>query len=100
MRQTQDTTRRRSTRNILMAKTGSPQFTKRDYTTIARILRTAATTANGSQHTNALRTADLFARMFAADNQRFDRDRFLIASGVLSSSIGSTLRECLEHEAR
>lgn len=78
------------------------KFSRRHYTAIANVLSTAQADPNASLFTpiEVVRIADLMSRAFAKDNSRFDRDRFLIACGVIGRSIAPTLRTMLAERER
>lgn len=63
----------------------SPRYSKKDYEMVAAILNDELQAAG--INTSALRytigLAAHFAVVFAEDNERFDRERFLAACGVL-----------------
>lgn len=86
---------------LLMRTNGAehmPKFSKRHYTAIANVLSTAQSDRDRSLFTpiEVVRIADLMSRAFAKDNPRFDRDRFLVACGVLTPSIAPALRRMLK----
>lgn len=76
-----------------------PKFSKRHYTAVANILREAQTDSDRTLFTpiEVVRIADLMSRAFAKDNGRFDRDKFLIASGVVRPSIMPALRASFDY---
>jgi hypothetical protein len=85
---------------LLMRTNGAehmPKFSKRHYTAIANVLRTAQEDPDASLFTpiEAIRIADLMSRAFAKDNARFDRDLFLRAAGVVKP-IAPVMRRILD----
>lgn len=57
-------------------------MTRKDYIATADILDTLVATVEGDALTAVLDAVDEFALMFANDNPRFDRTRFINACGV------------------
>lgn len=57
-------------------------MTRKDYVAVAKII--ADNDSGMSIWTVRARIADALAEMFAADNPRFDRERFLKACGIKS----------------
>jgi hypothetical protein len=61
-------------------------MSRKDYVAVAEVLNTQAVKAvEGHEVTAFFAVADIangLADLFAADNPRFDRDRFLTAAGV------------------
>ncbi len=57
-------------------------MTRKDYVATADILDTLVSTVEGDALSAVLDAVDEFASMFAKDNERFDRTRFLNACGV------------------
>ena len=53
-------------------------MTKKDYIAIARVIEDI-----NSRKATGYRIAEIFADMLYRDNDRFDRDRFLLACGVI-----------------
>lgn len=61
-------------------------MTRKDYIATADILDTLVATVEGDALLAVLDTVDQFAEMFAKDNERFDRTRFLNACGVYETT--------------
>jgi hypothetical protein len=59
-----------------------PKFTKRHYTVIAEVFNLKDHQTPLFDAAERLRLARTLARVFALDNPRFDRERFLFACGV------------------
>jgi len=57
-------------------------MTRKDYIATAEILDTLVATTEGEAFDAVLDAIDAFADMFAKDNERFDRTRFVNACGV------------------
>lgn len=57
-------------------------MTRKDYVATADILDTLVATVEGEALEAVLDAVDEFAKMFAKDNDRFDRTRFINACGV------------------
>lgn len=57
-------------------------MTRKDYVATADILDTLVSTVSEDSLPDVLDAVDAFADMFAKDNERFDRTRFLDACGV------------------
>lgn len=57
-------------------------MTRKDYVATADILDTLVSTVSEESLPDVLDAVDAFADMFAKDNERFDRTRFLDACGV------------------
>lgn len=57
-------------------------MTRKDYVATADILDTLVSTVSEENLPEVLDAVDAFADMFAKDNERFDRTRFLDACGV------------------
>jgi hypothetical protein len=60
-------------------------MTRKDYVSTAEILDTLVATTEGEAFDAVLDAIDAFADMFAKDNERFDRNRFLNACGIYSA---------------
>lgn len=67
-------------------------MTRKDYQLIASVL--ANYSAEGGVTIERDEVAQLLADALGADNPRFDRNKFLIASGVYSAKIKHTLSTC------
>ena len=57
-------------------------MTRKDYVATADILETLVATVEGDALNAVFDAADEFAQMFANDNPRFDRTRFVNACGI------------------
>ena len=62
-------------------------MTRKDYIATADILDTLVATATDESMPNILDAIDEFAEMFKADNERFNRTRFLNACGVYEKQV-------------
>jgi len=60
-------------------------MTRKDYIATSNILETLVATVSDEDLEKVLDTVDAFADMFAKDNERFDRTRFINACGVYAS---------------
>lgn len=61
-------------------------MTRKDYIATADILDVLVSTATDETIGDILDAVDAFADMFAKDNERFDRTRFLNACGVYETT--------------
>lgn len=61
-------------------------MTRKDYIATADILDVLVATATDETIGDILDAVDAFADMFAKDNERFDRTRFLNACGVYETT--------------
>ena len=60
-------------------------MTRKDYVATADILETLVSIVSGDNFSDVLDAVDAFADMFAKDNPRFDRKRFVEACGIIES---------------
>lgn len=60
-------------------------MTRKDYVATADILEVLVTTATDESFPDIQDAVDAFAEMFAKDNPRFDRKRFVEACGIIES---------------
>ena len=58
-------------------------MTRKDYVATADILEVLVTTATDESFPDIQDAVDAFAEMFANDNPRFDRKRFVEACGIV-----------------
>ena len=64
-------------------------MTRKDYVATADILDTLVATVEGDALNAVFDAVDAFAEMFAKDNERFDRTRFVNACGIYETTIGN-----------